>query len=65
MCRTVEEDEIAANEYNLNISLYVDTTEPEKKIDVAAELQTLRELQEERDAIETRITQYMEVLNYE
>ncbi|MCF2237829.1 type I restriction-modification system subunit M [Halobacterium salinarum] len=65
MCRTVSVGEIADNDYNLNIALYVDTTDPEEDIDVAEELVELRELQTERDAIEGRITEYMEVLEYE
>lgn len=63
--RTVSLDEIRENDYNLNIALYVDTTEPEEDIDVAEELETLRELQAERDKIEARMDQHMEVLNYE
>jgi type I restriction enzyme M protein len=63
--RTVGMDEIRENDYNLNIALYVDTTEPEEDIDVEEELAKLRELQEERDEIEAQMTQHMEALNYE
>ncbi|AGB16569.1 type I restriction-modification system methyltransferase subunit [Halovivax ruber XH-70] len=63
--RTVSLDEIRENDYNLNIALYVDTTEPEEDIDVAEELAKLRELQAERDEIETRMTEHMEALDYE
>jgi len=63
--RTVSVEEIRENDYNLNIALYVDTTEPEEDIDVAEELAELRELQAERDEIEARMTQHMEALNYE
>ena len=63
--RTVGLDEIQENDYNLNIALYVDTTEPEEEIDVAEELATLRELQTERDEIEAQMNQHMEALNYE
>jgi len=65
MCRTVSREEVAENDYNLNISLYVDTTEPEVEIDVTAELKSLRELQLERDELESQITQHMEALSYE
>jgi type I restriction enzyme M protein len=58
-------DEIKENDYNLNIALYVDTTEPEEEIDVEKELSELRDLQTERDEIEAQVTKYMEVLNYE
>jgi type I restriction enzyme M protein len=43
----------------------VDTTEPEEPIDVAEELTKLRELQAERDEIESQLTDYMEALGYE
>ena len=63
--RTVSLEEIQENDYNLNIALYVDTTEPEEDIDVEEELAKLRELQAERDEIEARMDQHMEALSYE
>ncbi|WP_144920397.1 type I restriction-modification system subunit M [Halorubrum salsamenti] len=63
--RTVSLDEIRENDYNLNIALYVDTTEPEEDIDVEEELAKLRELQAERDEIEATMSEHMEALNYE
>ena len=63
--RTVSLDEIRENDYNLNIALYVDTTEPEEDIDVQEELGKLRDLQAQRDEIESRMNQHMGALNYE
>jgi type I restriction enzyme M protein len=63
--RVVPIEEIRENDYNLNIALYVDTTEPEEPIDVAEELTKLRELQLERQEIESQLNEYMEVLGYE
>jgi len=63
--RTVSLTEIRENDYNLNIALYVDTTEPEEDIDVEEELAKLRELQAERDEIESQMNQHMEALSYE
>jgi len=63
--RTVGIDEIEENDFNLNIALYVDTTEPEEEIDVSEELGKLRELQAEREEIESRMTEHMEALQYE
>ena len=63
--RTVSLDEIRENDYNLNIALYVDTTEPEEEIDVEEELAKLRELQAEREEIETTMNEYIEALSYE
>ncbi|ELY58345.1 type I restriction-modification system subunit M [Natronolimnohabitans innermongolicus] len=65
MCRTVSIEEITENNYNLNLSLYVDTTEPEEEIDATRELKLLRDSQKKRDKIEARMTQHMEALNYE
>ncbi|MFB6213425.1 MAG: N-6 DNA methylase [Candidatus Nanohaloarchaea archaeon] len=63
--RVVDLDEIRENDYNLNIALYVDTTEPEEDIDVSEELEKLHQLQEEREEIENQMTEHMEALNYE
>ncbi len=62
--RTVDLEEIAENDYNLNIALYVDTTEPEEDIDVAEEYTKLVKLQKERKEIEARLDQYVKELGY-
>jgi type I restriction enzyme M protein len=63
--RLVDLEEIQENDYNLNIALYVDTTEPEEEIDVSEELEKLHQLQSEREEIENQMTEHMEALNYE
>lgn len=63
--RVVDLDEIRENDYNLNIALYVDTTEPGEDIDVGKELQELKELQQERKKIGKRMRKHMEILEYE
>ncbi|MDL0130059.1 class I SAM-dependent DNA methyltransferase [Halobacterium salinarum] len=63
--RVVDVEEIAANDYSLNIALYVDTTEPQEEIHVAEELTMLHDLRAERDELEARMDQHMEVLGYE
>ncbi len=63
--RTVSLDEIRENDHNLNVALYVDTTEPEEDIDVKEELAKLRELQLEREELEATMTEHMEALDYE
>jgi len=45
--RVVDVDEIKENDYNLNIALYVDTTEPEEEIDTVAEAKELARLEAE------------------
>jgi type I restriction enzyme M protein len=47
--RVVPLEEIAENDYNLNITRYVDTTEPEEPIDVAVELMGLRKRRDEAE----------------
>ena len=63
--RVVDLEEIQENDYNLNIALYVDTTQPEENIHVSEELEKLHQLQSEREKIENQMTEHMEALNYE
>ncbi|MBC5792735.1 MAG: SAM-dependent DNA methyltransferase, partial [Nanohaloarchaea archaeon] len=63
--RVVDLEEIRENDYNLNIALYVDTTEPEENIEVSEELEKLHQLQSEREEIENQMQEHMEALNYE
>jgi type I restriction enzyme M protein len=63
--RVVELDEIAGNDWNLNIARYVDTNPPAEKIDTAAELRKLKELTAQRDAAEAVMMRYLEELGYE
>ena len=46
--RVVPLGEIEQNDWNLNISRYVDTSEEEERIDVAEAVRKLRELEQER-----------------
>ncbi|ELY69943.1 type I restriction-modification system subunit M [Natrinema versiforme] len=62
--RLVDLEEIEENDWNLNISRYVDTTEPEEPIDVSEKLKELDELKEERRKTDEKFQQYMEELEY-
>ena len=53
-CRPVSLDEIRANDYNLNITRYIDVTEEEEPIDVQKVLNELNALKEERSEIEEK-----------
>jgi type I restriction enzyme M protein len=53
--RVVDTDEIEENDYNLNLALYVDTTEPEEEIDTAAEAKELARLEAELSGIRDRM----------
>lgn len=63
-CRVVDLEEIAENDYNLNIARYIDTTEEEEQIDVADALAELRNLEKERDDIESKMYGYLKELGY-
>jgi type I restriction enzyme M protein len=64
LARVVELEEIAENDYNLNLSRYVQTDPPPPPIDVDAEVKKLRELTAKRDAAEARMNGYLEELGY-
>ena len=62
--RVVPLAEIEQNDWNLNISRYVDTSEEEERIDVAAAVRKLRELEQERAAAEATMNRYLAELGY-
>lgn len=62
--RVVGLDEIRRNDYNLNISRYVDTSLPEERIDVAEALARLRELERQRDEAARRMDELLAELGY-
>ena len=62
--RVVPLAEIKENDWNLNISRYVDTSEDEERIDVAEAVRKLRELEQERAAAETTMNRYLAELGY-
>ena len=63
--RVVPLDEIEQNDWNLNISRYVDTSEEEQRINVAEAVRELRELERSREAAETAMNHYLAELGYE
>jgi type I restriction enzyme M protein len=65
VCRTVSVDEISENEYNMNIALYVDTTEQQEEIDVRDTLASVRDIEHEYQQLNQQFTQYMQQLKYE
>ena len=62
--RVVPLDEIEQNDWNLNISRYVDTSEEEERIDVADAVRRLRELERERTQAEATMNRYLAELGY-
>ena len=63
--RVVPLDEIEQNDWNLNISRYVDTSEEEERIDVADAVRKLRELERERTEAEATMNRYLAELGYD
>ena len=63
--RVVALDEIEKNDFNLNISRYVETAEAAEKVDVVAAIAKLRELEKARAEAEARMNVYLKELGYD
>ena len=63
--RVVPLAEIEQNDWNLNISRYVDSSEEEERIDVAEAVRKLRELEQERAVAEATMNRYLAELGYD
>ncbi|MBU2213962.1 type I restriction-modification system subunit M, partial [Patescibacteria group bacterium] len=61
--RIVELKEIKENDYNLNITRYVDTFEEEEEIDISANLKELKLLEPEIQKLEKKMDGYLKLLN--
>ena len=61
-CTVAELDEIKENDYNLNISRYVDTTEPEEPVDIPQVLANLNILESGRTETQNRLDDYLKEL---
>ena len=62
--RVVPIAEIEQNDWNLNISRYVDISEEEERIDVAEAVRKLRELEQKRAVAEATMNRYLAELGY-
>jgi type I restriction enzyme M protein len=63
--RVVGLGEIEQNDFNLNISRYVETADAAEKVDVKAALAKLRELEKKRGEAEARMNAYLMELGYD
>ena len=63
--RVVPLAEIEENDWNLNISRYVDTSEEEEQIDVAEALRTLREIDRQRAESAAAMNRHLAELGYD
>lgn len=63
--RVVDVDEVEDNDYNMNIALYVDTTEPQEDISVTDTLQDIQDIENEYNQLQSQLHTYMNQLNYQ
>jgi len=63
-CRPVPVSEIQENDFNLNITRYIDTTEEEEKIDIQKAIDELSELKKGFKKVEDKVFNYLRELNY-
>jgi type I restriction enzyme M protein len=63
--RVVGFDEIEKNDFNLNISRYVETADAAEKVDVASAIAKLRELEGKRADAEAKMNAYLKELGYD
>ncbi|MEG0774380.1 type I restriction-modification system subunit M [Clostridium sp.] len=61
----VDLETIKANDFNLNISRYVDTTEEEENVDIELVLQDIRELKLKMVDSDEQLNQYLEELGFD
>ncbi len=61
--RVVGIEEIKENDYNLNVTLYVFPMEEEEEIDVRAEWEELRKINEGLERVDEKIEEYLRELN--
>ncbi|MCP4601561.1 MAG: type I restriction-modification system subunit M [Proteobacteria bacterium] len=61
-CRVVQPDEIEENDYNLNITRYVDTFEEEEEVDIEANLKELAEIDAELVKLEKEMARHLKEL---
>ena len=64
-CRAVDISEIAENDYNLNISRYVDTTPEEEEIDLKKAVKELHEIEKKRKVVEEKMNKYLKELGFD
>jgi len=62
--RVVEMSEIVENDYNLNISRYIDTSEDEIIIDIKAVREEIMELESKEKEIDTKLNEYLTSLGF-
>ena len=62
--RKVQPEEIAENDFNLNITRYVDTFEEEEEIDIEANLNELKDINKEIEELEKEMQEHLNKLGF-
>lgn len=62
--RVVGLDEVGENEFNLNIPRYVDTFEPEPRVEVEVALKVLGQAEKQLEAVENRLRSLLKGIGY-
>ena len=62
--RVVDLKEIEENEFNLNITRYIDRSEAREVVDVKAVWKEIQELEAERQDVNKKISNYLKELGY-
>ena len=62
--RVIDISEIAENDYNLNISRYIDTSEEEIIIDIQSTMKEINELEKEEREIDSKLNAYLKNLGF-
>lgn len=63
-CRVADLEEIRKNDYNLNVTRYVDIAEPQEPVDVAGVIEELNGLESERSKLDVAMKGYLKELGY-
>ena len=63
-CSVADLEEIQKNDYNLNVTRYVDIAEPEEPVDVDAVIGELSGLESERSKLDATMKSYLKELGY-
>ncbi|MBI4970561.1 MAG: type I restriction-modification system subunit M [Candidatus Omnitrophica bacterium] len=63
-CRVVPLSEVRENDYNLNITRYIDATEEEAPVDIQKTIDELKILKKEYNEIEEKVFGYLKELKY-
>jgi type I restriction enzyme M protein len=63
-CHIAELDDLKQNEFNLNVSRYVDTSENEEEIDIQTTIDNLKRLEKEKQEIEIQVEENLKELGF-